>query len=182
MTSPESIPAPVETSLADAEREKLAIEREKLVVEREKLLVERYKARWSAIGVAVPLFAVAATVALGIWSQYQKSRDDFALKAAEILLQGDSPDSTKNKAITLQSLFPQQLPSDFAKSFDPAQFGADTIPSQKELLQLMAAKPENAMQILALWRAMFPEDDWIEPFAKNLASNPSFQRTASGRR
>ena len=60
-------PPPIESGL---DREKLVIEREKLAIEREKCLVERYKARWNAIGTAVPLVVVAATVALEVWSQY----------------------------------------------------------------------------------------------------------------
>ena len=163
----------------DVEQENLSIEREKLVVEREKLEVEKYKARWTAIGVAVPILVIAATVALGIWSQYQKGRDDFSLKAAEILLQGDSPDVTKNKAIALQSLFPNQLSKDFARSFEPTQFGTNTVPAQKELLQLMASRPEDAVRILAMWKSMFPDDKWIEPFEKNLSSSPSFQGTVT---
>jgi len=161
------------------EQEKLLIEREKLLVEREKLALERYKARWTAIGVGIPILVIAATVALGIWSQYQKGHDDFSLKAAEILLQSDSPDATKNKAAALQALFPSQLPADFAKSFQPNQFGANTVPSQRELLQLMASRPEDAVRILAMWKSMFPGDEWIEPFEKNLASNPSFQGTVT---
>ncbi len=155
----------------NVEQENLSIEREKLVVEREKLEVEKYKARWTAIGVAVPILVIAATVALGIWSQYQKGRDDFSLKAAEILLQGDSPDVTKNN--------PNQLSKDFARSFEPTQFGTNTVPAQKELLQLMASRPEDAVRILAMWKSMFPDDKWIEPFEKNLSSSPSFQGTVT---
>lgn len=156
------------------EHQSLEIEREKISIEREKLVVERYKARWSAVSVAVPLLAIAATVLLGYWGQYQKSRDDFALKAAEILLQGDNPIVTKNKATALQTLFPDHLPIDFAESFDPDNYTGegDTLPSQKELIKLMASKPENAAQILSMWQAMFPEDDWIKHFAQNLGTNP----------
>jgi hypothetical protein len=170
-TEPKTFPA--DTPDSYFERQNLEIEREKLSIEWEKLSVERYKARWSAISVAVPLVAIAATVFLGFWGQYQKSRDDFALKTAEILLQGDNPDVTKNKATALQTLFPSQLPKDFAESFDPQKYAVDpdTLPARKELLTLMAAKPENATQILAMWRSMFPEDEWLEPFANGLGTN-----------
>ena len=126
-----------ECATIDVEREKLILEREKLELERAKVEVERQKAKWMAVGVAVPILAVAATVMLGVWSQYQKARDDFALKAAEILLAGDNPITTQNKAKALSTLFPSQLPRDFAKSFNPNAFGTsepDTLTPKKELI------------------------------------------------
>ncbi len=85
-------------------------------------------------------------------------------------MQGDSPYSTKNKANAIQSLFPNKLPKDFAKSFDPEQFGSDSSVSRIELLKMMSAKPEHAMDILAMWKAMFPDDDWIELFVEKINS------------
>lgn len=167
------------------EKQKLDLERDKLELERAKLQVERHKAKWTAIGVAVPIIVVAATVMLGMWSQYQKGRDDFSLKAAEILLAGDNPNTTQNKAKALAILFPSQLPQDFAKSFDPDAFGQsepDTLTPKNELIKLIATHPSESEKILAVWKAMFPGDDWLSEFETNLKSNPSFQRTASGRR
>ncbi|MGE5492268.1 MAG: hypothetical protein ACM31P_13375 [Actinomycetota bacterium] len=166
------------------EREKLSIERDKLQLEREKLEVERLKAKWTAIGVTVPIVVVAATVMLGIWSQYQKGRDDFALKAAEILMAGENPITTQNKAKALAVLFSSQLPPDFAKSFDPDAFGHsdDTLASKRDLVNLMAAHPTDSEKILAMWKAMFPGDEWLAEFEKNLRSNLSSHRSVSGRR
>ncbi len=48
----------------DVEREKLVIERDKLVVEREKLVLETKKARWTAIGIGVPICVALVTVAV----------------------------------------------------------------------------------------------------------------------
>lgn len=173
---------PVSASPAfDFEAEKLAIEREKLLLEREKLSVERYKARLGAFGIAIPLCAVAATVGLGMWTQYEKGRDDFTLKSADVLLQSDSPIAAKNKALALQSLFPKQLPGDFAKTFDPAKFGSNIAGSQRELLRLMVAKPERAMETLALWKAVFPGDSvWIDPLKERLAADTTLRREVSG--
>jgi hypothetical protein len=168
------------------EREKLVIEREKIEVEkyieREKIEIEKYKARWTAIGVSVPILVVAATIALGVWSQYQKSRDEFTLKAAEILLAGDNPEATHNKAIALVSLFPEQLPRDFGKSFDPSQFGRNSFPAQRELVQQMAARPQDAGQILLIWKAMFPGDDWLKEFERNFSAKPIIHQAAPGSR
>ncbi len=153
--------------------------------ERAKLELEGQKTKWTAIGVAVPLVAIAATIMLSVCGQYQKSRDEFALKAAEILLAGDSPAMTQNKAKALAILFPAQLPGDFAKSFDPDAFGhsePDTLSSKKELMNLMASHPADAERIPVLWKAMFSGDEWLAEFEKQLRSNLSFQRTASGRR
>jgi hypothetical protein len=167
------------------EQEKLALEREKLNLEHVKLDLERLKTKWTAVGVTVPLVAIAATVMLGIWGQYQKGRDDFALKAAEILLAGDNPGTTQSKAKALVMLFPSQLPQDFARSFNPDAFyhtEPDPLLSKRDLVNLMAAHPADAERILVVWKAMFPGDEWLPEFEARLRSNPSFQRTASGRR
>lgn len=167
------------------DREGVSIEREKLQLEREKLEVEKQKAKWTAIGLGVPVVALAATVMLGIWTQDRKGRDDFALKAAEILMAGDSPVATHNKAKALSVLFPSRLPRDFAKSFDPDAFGRsepDTLASKRDLVTLMAAHPPEAERILAIWKAMFPGDAWLPEVEANLRSSAAFQRAAPGRR
>lgn len=174
-----------EVETFNIEQEKLALEREKLILEHAKLELERQKTKWTAIGVAVPLVAIAATVMLGVWGQHQKGRDDFALKAAEILLAGDNPATTQSKAKALVTLFPSQLPQDFAKSFDPDAFyhtDPDPVLPKKDLVNLMAAHPADAERILAVWKAMFPDDKWLPAFEAQLRSNHSFQRTASIRR
>jgi hypothetical protein len=174
-----------ETRFNNIELEKLALEKKKVDLEQAKLEVERQKAKYTAVGVAVPIVVIAATVMLGVWSQYRKGQDDFALKSAEILLQGDNPLTTQNKAKALATLFPSQLPRDFAKSFDPDAFAhtePDRLTPRRDLVNLMAAHPADAERILAIWKAMFPSDEWLPEFENQLRSTPSFQRPPAGRR
>ncbi len=175
----------IDISTNAIELKKIEIEQGKLDIEREKLTIEKQKAMWSAVSVAIPILVVAATVSLGIWSQYQRSRDDFELKAVEILLSAQTPNGSKNKAKALSAFFPTKLPSNFADRFDPSQFDSktiDTTPTQKEIVQLMASKPEYAMNIFAIWKAMFPDDQWLAQFEQNLLSNHQLQLTPKSQR
>jgi hypothetical protein len=173
-----------EIRVIDIQHETLDLERDKLELERAKLVVEKQKAAWTAIGIAVPIVVVAATVMFGVWSQYQKGRDDFALKSAEIIMAGSSPIATKNKAQALAALFPSQLPVDFAKSFDPDAYGhADTRAlRERELVNLMVSHPAEADKVLAIWKAMYPGYEWLGEFENRLTSNSSFRGAAPGRR
>lgn len=91
------------------------LERDKLELEKRKLRVEWAK----AVGSWIPLLAILATVALGVWELREKSRADFELKAAEIVLNASSPIASANKAYALKKIFPERLPANFAESFDP---------------------------------------------------------------
>jgi hypothetical protein len=155
-----------------------SVERAKLELEREKLAVEKFKAWSGAIAVAAPLLAIAATIGIAVWGQYQKARDDFALKAAEIIMNTDNPDVTYNKARTLAKIFPNHLPPDFAKSFDPGSLSPDEAKSRMELLGLLAAKPEHAKEIVTFWKIMFPDRNWIVEFERQLPPNPVLKETA----
>src|SRR5216684_922252 len=146
-----------EAHISDMELAKLQIEQHKLDIERKKLHVEQYKARWSAFAVAIPLLVVAVTLGVGVWNQNQQNRLAFALKAAEIIMATDKPNVTHEKAIALLMLFPGQLPPNFAKSFNPNSVGSiDVNTPRRELLRLMASKPESAIEILRIWTAAYP--------------------------
>jgi hypothetical protein len=168
-----------EISAPNIELAKLQIERDKLDIERQKLLVEQYKARWSAYSVAIPLLVVAATVGLGVWNQYQQNRQAFTLKAAEILMTTPSPNETRNKANALLSLFPNQLPKNFASSFDPSTIvtAAGENFSQRELRQLLTANPDAAVKILNIWLAIYPDDPVAKELQNKLTPNPALNRT-----
>jgi cell division protein FtsL len=159
-----------DTSISALERAKLDIESQKLELEHQKLDVERYKARWSAGAVGLPLVALVVTAATGVWNQHKQSQLAFSLKAAEIIMATDNPGVTKNKAIALSTLFPGQLPRDFAKSFDENSFGTLEVDVKREVVNLLVAKPESASEILRVWKAAYPDDKWIEPIEAAVAS------------
>lgn len=156
--------------MAEPDTSITALERAKLDLERDKLAVERTKARWSAGAVGVPLITLAITAATGVWNQHKQSQLAFSLKVAEIVMATDNPSVTKNKAIALSKLFPDQLPSGFAKSFDENAFGHVEVDVKREVVNLLVAKPESALQIARLWLAAYPEDKWLTPIEASLAS------------
>jgi len=120
----------------DIEREKLEIERRKIELEQEKIKIERSKARWTAISIIVPLIVAAITVIFGLWNQTkqariqaeiqaQQARNEFELKAAEMILKTETPLEAHTKARALAEMFPDRLPRDFASSFDPAVYSTN---------------------------------------------------------
>ncbi|MBK7934713.1 MAG: hypothetical protein KA956_15730 [Pyrinomonadaceae bacterium] len=115
---------------------KLALEERKIELELDKIKIEKMRAWTGSASTFGSLLVVAATVALGIWSQYQQAKlqhdiqdrqakAQFELKSAEIVMGADNPATTLNKARALQSLFPQYLSANFAESFVPDDFGRE---------------------------------------------------------
>jgi len=152
----------------DLEVQKIAIEREKLQIERAKLKIERSKAWWSG----VPILAVAATIGFGIWQQHQQARTEFELKTAEIVMNTDNPDVTRNKATALIGLFPGELPADLPKRVDPDKFAVDQTDLSSDLFDVISAHMTDAPAILALWRIVHPDDQSPARFEEMLAKLP----------
>lgn len=154
----------------ESDKTKSDIEREKNDIERRKLKLEWFKA-WTG----VPLLTLAATVFLTVWGQVQKARDDFALKAAEIVMNATGPRAAANKADALKQIFHDRLPPQFAESFDPEKLrwkGTDAM-NKAELLRLLAEKSENSGEIISFWKALFPSDPALASFHQAYSSNPS---------
>jgi hypothetical protein len=161
------MPQPLEPP--SLEEQKLELERQKLSLEREKLQVEKYKARLSALSVAVPLIAVLATVGLGVWNQSKASKDQFALKAAEIVMATDNPNVTQNKAAALYALFPEKLPKDFATRFTSDRIPEDPDSARKALFGMVTSNPAHAEKIMTLWAQIYPGDAWVKDLAASAA-------------
>jgi hypothetical protein len=128
----------------DVEREKLELERAKVELEGEKLKVEKFKALWTGISIMVPLLVAVITIGFGVWSQMkqsqnqfeiqklqaeiqselqrQQARSQFEIKAAEIVMNTETPLGAQTKAKALANMFPDRLPSNFAASFDPDSY------------------------------------------------------------
>ena len=118
------------------EERKLLLEERRVEIELDKIRIEKTRVWTGSASTFGSLLIVAATVALGIWSQYEQAKlqhsiqdrqakAQFELKAAEIVMGADNPSTTLNKARALQSLFPQYLSTNFAESFVPDDFGRD---------------------------------------------------------
>src|SRR5262249_17977879 len=62
----------------------------------------------------------------------QQTKDQFELKAVEVVMNTENPEHTLRKARALADLFPGRLPSNFAASSDPHRYAsgsAGTVPT-----------------------------------------------------
>ena len=134
----------------DLEREKLALERMRLDIEREKLVASRQKTKWIALAFVVPLLVVAATVWVWLVQQYLETRDADAVKAAEII-----------------------------RAAQPDDPGKASVADKKELLELLVAHPGQHAEIVAYWKALFPNADWVVPLQQTVQVRARTRRVAS---
>jgi hypothetical protein len=162
----------------------VALEREKLALEREKLEVEKTRAKWTAISVVVTLLAAIFTVAFGLWTNHQQAKRQFEAKVAEIVMQSGSPDEALGRAQTFMAMFPDRLPKDFVKAFDPTEFTNQEMgvpETKKEFLKLLADKGLTKEEIVKVWKHLFPDDNWMKDFSfESVLSNNGALPNKSG--
>jgi hypothetical protein len=133
----------------DIEREKLALERLRLDVEREKVVAGHKRTKWIALAIMIPLLVVAATLWVWLVQQYREGRDDDALKAAEII-----------------------------RSTQPNKSSQASVADKKELLGLLAAHPGQQADIVAYWKTLFPNDDWVIPLQQAIQERARTRKSA----
>jgi hypothetical protein len=147
----------------------VALEREKIALERDKLGVEKIKAKWTAISVVVTLVAAILTIAFGLWTNHQQAKIQFETKVVEILMQSTLPAQAKGRIDALSRLFPDRLPKDVAKSFNPEDFTAhyepDTSGAKKDFLKLLADKGLTKEEIVKVYKHLFRGEGWIDGFS-----------------
>jgi hypothetical protein len=143
----------------DYEAEKIAIERQKLALERLRLRGEASRAKWTAISVMVPLLAALLTVALGFWSTREQAQSQFRLEVAKAIMLAPTLTETLDRAELFRDLFPAEI-GDIVKASNAARSDARVTRPQLELFHAMAARDMKPRQILDLWIALRPEDDW----------------------
>ena len=74
---------------------------------------------------------------MGIWSLHQTTKNDFAIKAAEIVLNSNGPEEGLGKARFLYALFGDDLPRSFASSMAtlrPEEYARKDNPKGKQRL------------------------------------------------
>lgn len=141
-----------------------------MAIDRENLRVESDKAAWAAIGVVLPILGGLGTVAYGVWSLRKSIEAQFGVKAAEVILQGENSREALGRARFLRAIFGELLPRGFTqrvKEYEAGKHGPvrggspGAIMAKKEIIKLLAERPEQRAQILADWRALFPDDEWV---------------------
>lgn len=171
-----------ETSQFDLDREKIAIERERLQLEQQKLRDERRRTLLTAGSIFVPLLIAALTFFYHIVALHQQvelahqqaelarelqvaeAQATFALKAAEIVMDTQTPSAAKNRARALADLFPDRLPLDFPITFQISDAdvygGSPPLEARIELFRALVEYPDRALEIHGLWSDAFPPEGW----------------------
>ena len=88
-------------------------EKAKLRNDYEQIKIERFKAWATVLSIVIPILIASITIIYGVWSQNERAKSDFEIKAVEIILNSSSLKAATNKAIVLSELFPNRLPRDF---------------------------------------------------------------------
>lgn len=91
-------------------------EKIKLIMDYERIRIERFKAWGTILAILIPLIVAIITIIYSIRSEYEKAKNDFEIKAVEIVMSASSPQAATNKAIVLYELFPKRLPVNFKET------------------------------------------------------------------
>ena len=90
----------------------------RLLLENEKTSATKVSAWSTAVSIFIPLLIAALTIAYNVYLQSQRTKIDFELKAAEIIMSAESPTAARNKATILVELFPEHLSPRFRDTFE----------------------------------------------------------------
>jgi hypothetical protein len=178
----------------DIERERLNLEKRRLELEIEKERNFKKIEYLKAAAIFIPLVLVFLTFAFNNYStnldhRYEldikriEANNSFRLKAAEIVMNAESPNASYNRAKALRGLFPEYLSSDFAEKFDPYNTGT---PKKWDLATLIIEHPSQKNDIIDLWIGVYPGDEeWAKQWKTNYNitwSSGSGKRTSSNKR
>jgi|SRR6266540_299262 len=147
------------------EKEESALEiqkwKESLAIEKEKLRLEK-RSMWVSTGsIVIPLLVVALTIYENTQAQKAQSRDDFDLKAAQVVLEAKTVSESQNRADGLVALLPERFPTDLSERLQPLhdKFQQRLEMDKRALLNLLVAAPkERRKEILDLWLTFYPKD------------------------
>jgi hypothetical protein len=177
-------PEELQQKTYEIELDKFAFEKQKLKsteeLENRKLSLERRKAIWTAISVVVAALSILGSVIVGTGNivesarlQNQATDTQFALKAAEIVLQSDDPSINQDKAARFQELYPNRVPKDWAKNFDWKKHASENYDMKREVAKLLAEHPERSKQIIENYQKLFYDDSYVLDFLARLKPTTS---------
>jgi hypothetical protein len=96
-----------------------------------------------------------------VWSLRQQTRQQFELKAAEIMFAAATPKAMKKRGEYLMAIVGKRLPDDFLSRFQPEVKEPST--EKLQLLELLLKYRANSREVLQLWDQLFPGDyEWLE--------------------
>jgi len=143
-----------------------------LQIEYEKLRMEKLKAWLTGLSIFIPALIAIISISWQMKNASKLKQSDtktaFQLKAAEIVLNSASPAAARNRAEVLRQLFPEYLPSDFAKSFDSTILPGTRKQDKLEFLKLISQYPSLKKEIIKTWKKLFPwDDEWLNGDVEN---------------
>jgi hypothetical protein len=155
-----------------AER-RLALEERRVVADENRL---RLESRWgwvTRLGVAVPLVILAATLIYNGWefnraAEAERERDivnaqiDGQFRLLDVLVSQDSSQEALDKAQVFDDLeFSQSVGGEpLAQFFDDEALMRDA-GSKEVFINLHLSHPEEREALVALWRELYPSDEWV---------------------
>jgi hypothetical protein len=144
--------AQIEDGSLDLQKERILIEQKRLELEEEKLKIEREKNKWMSLSIFIPLLVVSITLIGGMLNQQMQSKNEFELKAAEIVMDTESVSAARNRARTLAALFPNKLSSDFAEAFEPEHHSGEIpLETRIELFRQIIEHNDREAEIIRHW-------------------------------
>ncbi|HLJ89910.1 MAG TPA: hypothetical protein VKZ53_24085 [Candidatus Angelobacter sp.] len=177
---------------AITENGKLLAEHDKIVMEREKIALERKKAAWTAIGVLGSFVTIMVTVlstfsslsaqqkaliveqkttsdqiSAQIQISNEQAKEQWDLKAADILLASEDGAQFDLRLATLKSLFPDrsQRLGQLAQTQDDR---SQRLRKKGILMHMIAEHPDQSRNILTAWHALFGGDKWVADVEKQV--------------
>lgn len=89
------------------------LEKIKLKMDHDHIRIEHFRTWGTIFSIVIPLLVGIITIFYGVWSENERAKTNFEIKAVEIVMNASSPQSATNKAIVLSELFPDRLPKNF---------------------------------------------------------------------
>lgn len=168
-------PEELQQKTYELEVEKSAFEKQKLKsteeIEDRKLSQEKRKNVWTVISVVIAFASILASVIIGTGNiveserlQNQATDTQFALKAAEIVLQSDDPSINQDKANRFQELYPDRLPKDWAKNFKWEKHASENEDIKREVAKVIADHPERCSKTVGTYQQLFQNDPYVLSF------------------
>ena len=138
--------------------------------------IESQKTTINVLATVIPIMLAILTLAGTIWAARKTVIAQFTTKAAELALLGEGPDEVLNRAKLLAHLYKDLLPEDFidrVKGLNPDRVGRIVTQApwgselMKEVIALVAEKPQQRDQILADYISVLPSYDFLKVLQRN---------------
>lgn len=143
---------------SDLEVDQSSLELEKIKLEREKLAVERYKARWTALSIAVPVLVAIITFGYSSYLESKRSEAEFRLKAFEVLL--SNPAQANVKAGMMRDLFPSfKIPDDVIVKLNNYGIQQFNNGLKWDMFRVYANSNRTKKQLTTAYTQLFPVND-----------------------